>query len=637
MSTNFTSATIYRADIDGLRAIAVIIVLVFHAFPTLLPGGFIGVDIFFVISGFLIGGILIDQNLSGKFTYTDFYARRIRRLFPALSVMLITAAILGFFLLPPSEYERLGTHIVSGVTFISNIQLMKESGYFDVESTLKPLLHLWSLGVEEQFYILFPILITVFPRNKNILIGVIILIGTASFLMGLIWLDSSPHKAFFHPAARFWELFIGVLVAIWLRTKVQNLSVNVANLAAISGLLLIGTGLYFIREGVSFPGWWALLPVVGAAFLIGPGRLSSINRTILSSRVLVRIGLISYPLYLWHWPLLYLVRVHHSGELPTLLAAGALLLSAVLAWCTWRLIETPLRHGGSNTTKGLIIIMLLLGVSGFLIKESHGVAQRYPEAIRSIIAQEYNGKAEARAGTCFMKTEQKYSDFSEECYKKAENFSNRTILLWGDSHAAHLYPGLSKLSQEKSFSLMQLTASGCPPIIGLSISSRPACAEINSFIFKKIGINKPEIVVLGGYWHQYNGKNGWSNVDVSHIQKTIASLQQAGVKKIIMVGQVPIWKKPHPSIIISLWDERKQIVDFTNQDLDISSLATDRKLQTAMQAMDVNFVSPTDIFCKAQSCMTFSTDARKESVAFDYGHLTMSASYLLAKKIFSHM
>lgn len=181
---------------------------------------------------------------------------------------------------------------------------------------------------------------------------------------------------------------------------------------------------------------------------------------------------------------------------------------------------------------------------------------------------------------------------------------------------------------------MQLTASGCPPIHGVIIDNRPACADINDFVIKKIGTERPEIVVMGGYWSQYKGENGWNNIDASHFQKTVRLLHQAGVKKIVLVGQVPIWIRPQPEVIISLWNEKKQIFDFTNQDLDMSSLDINRKLRDSVEGMSVDFVSPTEVFCKAKSCMTFSSNTRKESVAFDYGHLTKSASLIIAGKIF---
>ena len=350
----------YRADVDGLRALAVASVIAFHAFPTLAPGGFVGVDIFFVISGFLITGILRREIADSTFSIARFYGRRARRPFPALAVVLAAALVMGWAVLFADEYRRLGTHVAAGVAFVSNIAFWAETGYFDAESELKPLLDLWSLGVEEQFYIVWPLIIALTFRARLNFLAVVATLGLLSFAVGIALVDARPASAFFLPHPRFWELMVGGLLAAAVpmldaRSTAAEGSAGarhgVAKLreaAALGGLCLIGLSIALIDQNASFPGWWALLPAAGSALLIGAGPTTWIARHLTSRRALVFIGLISYPLYLWHWPPLSFGRIIAEGE-PTLQARAALVLAAViLAWATYRYVEAPVRGVASR-------------------------------------------------------------------------------------------------------------------------------------------------------------------------------------------------------------------------------------------------------------------------------------------------
>jgi len=629
----------YRPDIDGLRAVAVVAVVLFHTFPPLLPGGFIGVDIFFVISGYLIGGILIDANQRGTFTYRDFYARRVRRLFPALAPVLLFVLIAGFFILSPSSYSLLGKHIAAGAGFISNLVLMREAGYFDVDSAFKPLLHLWSLGIEEQFYIITPLIIALVWRLRLSIPGIIAAFALLSFLAGIAWLDKAPTKAFYHPAARFWELFAGIVLAAQLRKPIRyHFPVLNPDFAALIGLGLLAFSFAFVREGDGFPGWLALLPVIGALLLIGPAAGSRISNLLLANRFMIFIGLISYPLYLWHWPLLSLARIHADKPLSAPVAGGLALLAVLLAWLTWRFIEPPLRHprNGLPATKLLLFAMILLALAGWGVFVSKGLAIRYPEAIRAVATFNYNGKEEARAGRCFMKTEQTHNDFASECMTPAIDNAKPRILLWGDSHAAHLYPGLSQLATTQlGFTLWQLTASGCPPIPNFTIDARPACRSINDFVWQQIIKHRPDVVILAGFWKQYDGNGGWNKLQTERLQEVIFNLHANGIQKVIIVGQVPVWIKPQPELIVSLWEQKGHILDYTADGLVRESLSVDQNLRNELSQSDVIYVSPIELFCRDNECMTFSGPDRQQSVAFDYGHLTPSGSLSLAKRIHS--
>lgn len=372
----------YRPDIDGLRAIAVLSVVVFHAFPSLAPGGFVGVDIFFVISGFLISKHIWEDLRAGQFSIKTFYARRIRRIFPALSVVLLACLIMGWVILTPGEYEKLGKHVVAGALFLSNIVFWKESGYFDNAADTKPLLHLWSLGIEEQFYIVWPLLLAFFWRYKSgatnkyvgwSLLGVIV----ASLAYSILLVRHDAVAAFYSPLARFWELALGAVLAY---LTAQKLLISATNRTIISwlGLCLILCAVIIINKDHSFPGAWALLPTIGAAFLIFSGEGAWLNRKVLSHRLLVWIGLISYPLYLWHWPLLSFARIMESGTPSAEVRFWLLTASVVLAWLTYQLVEQPVRSRSRSRSIVLILCLsvFLLGVGGLFVKSSNGFKSR---------------------------------------------------------------------------------------------------------------------------------------------------------------------------------------------------------------------------------------------------------------------
>ncbi|HEY3858787.1 MAG TPA: acyltransferase, partial [Gammaproteobacteria bacterium] len=323
----------YRPDIDGLRALAVLAVLGFHAFPQAVGGGFIGVDVFFVISGFLISSILFANFEHQSFTYSGFYSRRIRRIFPALVVVLTAVFVAGWFLLLPGEYRQLGRYMAAGSGFVSNLLSWHEAGYFDNASDTKPLLHLWSLGVEEQFYILWPLLIGICWKYRFNFLAVTLLVAAASFGVNIYCATHYPDADFYSPLSRFWELMLGGALA-YVTLHRPALLPKSGNLLAVLGLVMIAAGLRFIRADDAFPGWWALLPAVGTLLLMTAPTTAWINRHLLSNRPMVGIGLISYPLYLWHLPLLAMARIMYLDTPPAWISAVLLLTSFVLATAT---------------------------------------------------------------------------------------------------------------------------------------------------------------------------------------------------------------------------------------------------------------------------------------------------------------
>ncbi|MDX1269045.1 MAG: acyltransferase, partial [Oceanisphaera sp.] len=343
-------AVSYRPDIDGLRAIAVLAVVVFNGFPVLLPGGFVGVDVFFVISGFLISRIIFEKLEQGNFSFSGFYAARVRRIFPALLVVLAVCLVMGWLALLPDEFSQLGQHVLASAAFVQNVVLWQEAGYFDVATELKPLMHLWSLAVEEQFYIVYPLLIWAAWRLGWPVLPVITVLGVASFGMNLVGMSQDPAQTFFLAHTRVWELLVGAAIARF-ADRGWHVPMPWANLLSGAGLLLLVASGVLVHQGRAFPGAWALLPVLGAGALILAGSQAWFNRRFLVLRPVVFIGLISYPLYLWHWPLLSFARIMENGTPAVWIRVISVALSLMLAWLTWKFVETPIRFGTATRFK----------------------------------------------------------------------------------------------------------------------------------------------------------------------------------------------------------------------------------------------------------------------------------------------
>ena len=359
----------YRADIDGLRAVAVLGVVIYHAFPQNLPGGFVGVDIFFVISGYLISGILYKGVRQGGFSpssfFLEFYARRIRRLFPALIAVLLLCLGYGYFILLGDEYRQMGKHVAAGTLFIQNMVFWKESGYWDVASTLKPLLHLWSLAVEEQFYIVFPPLLLLFWKKKWPMVLLLWAMLGASLVANLIMSYQSRETDFFLTPYRAWEFLGGSLLAWWHYGKNHEEEAPFGNWLSVLGIILLAVSMILLKEREPYPGWRAIFPVAGSVMLIAAGSQAWVNKRILSNPGVVWIGLISYPFYLFHWPALSFVHIV-KGERPAdLYIAGALVVAIFLTIATYYLVERPIRFAKSRATIPLLVgAFILTGLLG---------------------------------------------------------------------------------------------------------------------------------------------------------------------------------------------------------------------------------------------------------------------------------
>ena len=461
----------YRPDIDGLRAVAVLSVVAFHAFPRWMPGGFIGVDIFFVISGFLISTIIFENLEKNTFSFLGFYARRVRRIFPALLMVLIFSYAFGWIALFADEYKQLGKHIAAGAGFVSNLVLWSESGYFDNSSDTKPLLHLWSLGIEEQFYIVWPFVLWLAWKKRFNLVTLIALVWFASFYLNIQGVKKDVVATFYSPQTRFWELFAGSMLA-WFVLHSKNTFSNyglkidgllsrivyresaeadgrtLSNTTSFAGCLLLTYGFWRITKSTSFPGWWGLVPVFGAVLIILAGPRAWLNRTVLSNKIAVWFGLISFPLYLWHWPLLSFARIVESGTPARNVRIVAVVLSVALAWLTYQFVERPIRFGKNRRAKAfvLVFLMLVVGYVGYNAYARDGLKFRKVVAL-NVMPPEVDGwyQGVALIEGCGIADE--FRGLFRECNKDGRG--NVRFALMGDSKAQVLHTGLVRTSDER--------------------------------------------------------------------------------------------------------------------------------------------------------------------------------------------
>lgn len=444
---------VYRPDIDGLRALAVLGVVIHHAFPTLLPGGFVGVDIFFVISGYLITTILLQEGQNGRVDVARFYLRRIRRLFPALILVLLASMGFGWWMMLADEYRQLAKHALGAGLFIVNFMLLGEAGYFDVSSQLKPLLHLWSLAVEEQFYFVWPFVLLWCLNNVRLTMLAIGSLVLGSLVLSVHYTQTESAYAFYLPFTRFWELAAGGLLAFWhLERRARRCQVTHPMLSIV-GLMLVLVPMFLINKKFAWPGLWATLPVLGTLCLIHAGAVTSMTRAWIAHPCFVWFGLISYPLYLWHWPVLSFVRIERGIDLPPLLALGLLCISVLLAWVTYEVVERPVRKLSERMTfaplAGLLLLVTLLGMFVFL---RDGLPER-----TSLMSMKMNEAQLTRMqddpidshAACMKK-------FGLTGYVRYCNLSGTDpkVALIGDSHARAMFDGLAPYMKARGESLV---------------------------------------------------------------------------------------------------------------------------------------------------------------------------------------
>ncbi len=649
-STYSLSHPKYRADIDGLRAIAVLSVVVFHAAPNWMQGGFIGVDIFFVISGFLISTIIFNSLKAQSFSLLEFYARRVKRIFPALFIVLAACYTVGWYVLFADEFAHLGMHTSAGAFFVSNLALWSETGPLDKPASAKPLFHLWSLGIEEQFYIVWPALLVLAWKGRYNLLTLTLVFATASLAWNLQASVKQPATTFFSPQTRFWELLCGGLLA-WAslhqhpavaglqskldrgihrtlyRSEPMGDGLALANALALVGAGLLAFGFLKIEPALGYPGKWAIVPVLGAVLIISAGPQAWFNRVVLSNRWAVWFGLISFPLYLWHSPLLSYAHIMEGGNPRADIRLGAVALSIVLAWLTYRLVERRVRFAKHRlVVPVLCALMGAIGALGWYTSSQNGFAFRLNSKVDLALLSQTIEPSNTRLsdGSC-----EKFLDFSigpgAVCLA---NTSAPEVLFVGDSHAMSLNSAavLGKVPIQS----MLIGNHGCPPLMNHSVMDGKVNKGCNALPEEalKVLARFPTIqtVVLesrgpmyfSGSGYGIEGPNNYSIFALDGSAATQAQMFQQGYsqfvkalllrqkKVVFVIGSPELGEEPRGCIVT-------RPVSLLNKTL--SSCSQDKSKVDERQAVYRNLVEniqadnpglqvydPIDLFCDDAQC-----------------------------------
>ncbi len=647
----------YKPAIDGLRALAIIAVVVYHAFPQALPGGFAGVDVFFVISGFLIAGLIFDALDAGTFRIRDFYARRIRRLFPALVTVLLVSLMLGWWVLLPSEYAHLGRHTAGGAAFIANVLLWKEAGYFDIASTNKPLLHLWSLGVEEQFYLVGPLAaLALWHCPRRYRLSAVWALLLASFSLNVVLHLDDPITAFFSPLSRFWEILAGVQLALWSRVEANDVGArtghwvfhlcarNALSVSAV-GMALMVTTFLVLDENDAFLRWWLALPVAGTVMLLATGGHSPINTRWLASSPMVFVGLISYSLYLWHWPLLAFLRIIEGSAAQPLLRFLAVIIAVFLATATWRFVETPLRRSrAAATVPCLLMAGAIIGVVGAMVNVQDGVPLRMAEQIEQLQSLAW-GPAMNATQACRNGVHLSHLSYCLESMPGA----NPEVALLGDSTANQYYWALKAHYDKLGIGLVNIGHSGYPILrdIDTTRHERYGCLEISTQILDEI-LRTPSIKtviladrwsrdVAGGLIHTHRPELQDSVAIVREgIETTVAELVRAG-KRVVLLSGIPELPYPATSCIRArpiYFSDRadKDRCAIPRAVVDQQSSIYRRMLRAVKERYpSVSLVDPASVLCDEQWCHG-KVDGRL--IFRDTQHLSAAGAEIVVNNIF---
>lgn len=662
LSAQFSISTAYRPDVDGLRAIAVLGVVLYHAGVPGIPGGFVGVDVFFVISGYLISRILLRELQAGNYSIVRFYVRRARRILPALFVVVVATFLLGWWILLPLEYSRLANQGLGVLFFASNWLFWRESGYFDAAAEFKPLLHTWSLAVEEQFYLFWPLILWLVFYKTGRLRLMFWLIAGISFLISCYLVIRKPSAGFFLIQSRAWELLVGAGLVI--HGDLSARVVRFRHVLSIVGLSLILLSYVFLNKASNFPAWNAVWPCLGAALLILVGADAWVNRLLQWSGLVV-IGLISYSLYLWHWPLLVFLRIVHFGDLPLQQALSVVGISILLAWLSWRFVEQPFRRD-SGQSSTVILVGYGFGLSvlaslALMIKTAEGVPNRMPQAV--VDAQLATKDVNQARDKCHLGLEQAERPMSSQCV--TGNAEAVKVLVWGDSHAEALTPGLSQTKTMAGLGIRQMTKTSCPPLLGVTVvrSDRPYenCVEFNRSVLQYL-TDTPQIetVFLSARWPVYVNASGFglpesvSQVPKHYLQTltnnkqgiveggdafalglrtTIAQLKKLN-KKVVIIGSVPEMLVDVPSCLARkrLYGQAQAECALTVSQVQERLSVADRWIADIAKESDVSAYFPRNVLC-TEVCSV--VDDNDQILYYDHNHLSAKGSAILFNRFFT--
>jgi len=637
----------YRREIDGLRALAVLPVILFHAGFEAFRGGFVGVDVFFVISGYLITTIILTELEEGRFSIITFYERRARRILPALSLVMLASIPLAWICLMPSGMKDFSQSLVAVPVFASNIFFWRKSGYFDTSSELRPLLHTWSLAVEEQYYVLFPLLLLLFwKRGKR---RILLMIGSLFFLSLAFaqWAaHANPAAAFFLLPTRGWELLLGSFAALYVsKPQRREFGKGLNELGGWLGLALILYAVFAFDKTTPFPGLYALIPTLGTVLIILFATQQTKAGKFIGNTAFVGLGLISYSAYLWHQPLFAFARHVGVGGFQRDIFLGLIVITFLLAYVSWRYIELPFRTKSLVSRKAIFafagvstIGFVSLGLFGH--KANGNVGQLTAEQKRFLEYFENDipewkyfvreGIPEKFRVDCDFYDIAKYrsgnhsvipvTSISESCFNRKHEDSN-LVFIWGDSHAQQLYYGLSK-ALPPNYELLQVASSACVARTDAPKNRGDYCEYSNWFAYDSIKKLKPEVVIVSQK----------SDHDFERMERMSMELKKTGVRRVLFIGPTPRWNPSLPAVVARLLPS---VPNRSFSGIDKSVVEIDKKLTSiANGSTRVEYLSLVDYFCNKDGCLIhYDSNVAASITSWDYGHLTPIASYHLARDL----
>jgi peptidoglycan/LPS O-acetylase OafA/YrhL len=628
----------YRPDIDGLRAVAVLSVLGFHIGGGRLPGGFVGVDVFFVISGYLISAIVFAEIAASRFSVLAFYERRLRRIIPALFAMLILFSIVASFYLLPVEFVGFAKSLLAATTSSSNFYFWLHSGYFD-SPTSSPLLHTWSLAVEEQFYILFPIFLVVVRRfcSRRLRIAVVILF-LGSLAASVVMVRYDAVTAFYMPYTRAWELLLGTMLSLGMFPRLHSRLLR--NVAALAGIGLIAYAVLRYSRFTPFPGLAALVPCIGSVLVIGAGEFGpSLVSTALSWRPIVFIGLISYSLYLWHWPVIILhsmgllaslqnVLLHRFAGLFPFLRFDMLMeigVSFVLAILSWRYVERPFRSRPLRVDRRPLFAMsvaatvILIAFSGTVILAGGFTGRFSPQSVKvASFLRNHDGGSFGRVGGCFITDSSRSAVLdNDKCLRMLEGKKN--YLLIGDSLAGALWSGLSSSLPDDH--VLLASVSNCKPFVH-PIGTQD-CRKEMSYIFQTyLPSHTVDELLL---------ESRWKPEDMGELTETIAWAKEHHVP-VIVFGPVAEYDAPLPRLLAYsiAWNQP----DLASRHRLTSRAPMDAQMQNlAATAWHVPYISLYQAICNGGDCLEYADTAHDIPIMNDEVHLNEFGSTVVVRRL----
>lgn len=616
-----------RLDIQGLRAIAVLAVVLYHAAPQTLTGGFVGVDIFFVISGYLIAGILLGEMDRGNFSLLGFYERRVRRLFPALFVMLAAALTAGAILLTPAAFQELGRTTVSTIFFVSNFDFWGMSDYFDSDAEFRPLLHTWSLAVEEQFYLAFPLLLALLVKFARRWMRLALLVcAVISFGLCLWALERNVAGAFFLAPFRGYELLIGAILAgLPFPARIPQLARDALSLL---GLALLGASLVLINETIPFPGFAALAPCLGTAMVLFAGANgSSLGGKLISGPFFTFFGALSYSLYLWHWPVLVFGKDVLLAEPNFLQTIFLVPLSILLASLSWRFVEQPFLKrrlarwrlfamGGAGMAAGTAIAAAVFF--------AHGVPARFDARARALFAESENYSPRRWECHNFLYDLRAYED---NCVLGAEGVEPHTAI-WADSHGVSLAYALSERMAPRGQAVMEITGSGCPPSLDYARLDQPLCAEQNAITLAGLrSDDRIDTVIFAVNFAAYP-RQQWPQV-LDGLTRSVEAMHAAG-RRVVLVYPIPVFDYDVPSALGMMVERGQDPTRYALRRRSFeASIATPlARLRDLRREVGATSVRPVDVLCTASVCPAYTRE--RGALYYNKDHLSLEGARLLA-------